>query len=94
MRYWSNNREPTPGISKADLYDPGANTGAIADADDWIDEADGNAAPSVGYNAALSDPFKSNATADMKSLLFCVVASVRCDDTGDMARRILQVEVD
>jgi hypothetical protein len=82
------------GISKLDLYDPGANTGAVAETDDWIDTHAGNTGDTTGFNGALSEPVKSNATAQMKSELFLVVASVRTDDTGDIARRIVQEEVD
>lgn len=68
MRWWSEEREQTPNFTKTDLYDSGADTGAIAEIDDWLDARLGNTAPdTVGLNGALSDPFKTNATNDQKS---------------------------
>lgn len=82
MRYWSNIWEATP-YNKAALLD------AVAATDAWIE---GN---QVSYNAALPNPFKSNATAEQKTLLFCAVALMRVDPgLANLLRRALGVEVD
>lgn len=99
MRWWSSRGVTVSGILKTDLYNPTANTGAVAEADNWLDSAEGNPAPSTGYNNALSDPFKSNATVLMKAELLLIVAAVRTgiegglDDVGEYARRIVGMEV-
>jgi len=83
MRYWSNLREALSGISKAELLE------AVAATDDWIE------ANQVSYNAALPNPFKSNATALQKTLLFCAVAVTRVGPgLAQLLRRTLGVEVD
>jgi hypothetical protein len=99
MRWWSNRGVEVSGFFKSDLYDQGTNTGAVADADDWIDSAQGNTAPDTGYNGALGEPFKSNATPLQKADLLLVLTSVRAADVsgvnlGTYARRIVQEEVD
>ena len=99
MRWWSKRGLEIGDFSKHDLYDPGTNTGAVADADDWLDSATGNPAPVSGYNGALPDPFKSNAALLLKSELLLILASVRTAqeagiDAGEYARRIMGVEVD
>lgn len=77
MRWWSQDREQIV-FNKNALYNSGANTGGIADTDDWLDERIGNTAPdTVGLNGALSDPFKSAATVDQKSDVLVFVAARR-----------------
>jgi hypothetical protein len=91
MRWWSQSREPLAFL-KDDLYDFGANTGAIADTDDWIDAREGNTAPdTVGFNGTLSEPFKTQATADQKSDVFIFVAARR--RSVDILKRLFS-EVD
>jgi hypothetical protein len=94
IRWWSQRLVETPNLTKADIYDPGGDTGAVADADDWVDTHSGNICNTIGYNGALSQPFRDEATSDMKGELLLVVAAVRIDATGDIARRIVQTEVD
>ena len=52
-------------ITKPDLI------AAINDTDDWIE------ANQSAFNTALPEPFKSTATLDQKTLLFCYVAARR-----------------
>ena len=82
MRYWSNIWEATP-YNKASLL------AAIGATDGWIE------ANQVSYNAALPNPFKSQATASQKTLLLCAVALMRVDPgLAQLLRRALGVEVD
>lgn len=90
MRWWSN-RGVSVGFTKLQLYDDGANTGAVTDADAWMDSAEGSPAPAEGYNAALP---AIGMTAGHKGDLFLIVAAVRQDSTGEYAKRIVQCEVD
>jgi hypothetical protein len=77
MRWWSQRREPVA-FSKRDLYDSSANSGAIAETDNWIDAREGNTAPdTTGLNGSLSEPFKTSATASQKSDVFIFVAARR-----------------
>lgn len=54
MRRWS--RDGTVcAFQKYDLYNPTANTGAVANVDDWVDTHSGNTTPdTVGLNGALA----------------------------------------
>ena len=90
MRWWSK-RNVACGFTKHELYNPSANTGAIQEADDWIDSAEGNPAPDTGYNAALTN---IGMTAQHKGEMFLIVMAVRQDTTGEYARRIVQQGVD
>ena len=65
MRYWSRLFEPVTGISKVELYT------AVGAMDDWIE------ANQAAINAALPQPFRANATAEQKTLLFMAVAAMR-----------------
>jgi hypothetical protein len=65
MRFWSQLREPVGAFNKTDLRS------AVNATDQWIED---NAA---SYNAALPEPFRSEATAAQKTLLFCAVAAMR-----------------
>lgn len=94
QRWWSVRNISYANILSDDIYNNGANTGAVADADDWLDSAEGNPAPSTGYNAALTAPFSTNASAVMKGDVLLLVSAVRQDGTGDYARRITQREID
>jgi len=57
MRYWSKLFEVIP-MSSTELEE------AIDATDEWIDDNQGS------YNTALPNPFKTNATAEKKTLLF------------------------
>lgn len=46
---------------------------AAAAADDWAEEAKGDAAPTTGYNGALPEPFRSWATAQQKAQVLTYV---------------------
>ena len=63
--------------SKHDLYNPSANTGAIADTDVWIDGNEGNTSTNTGFNTALQAPIKTQLTASQKTLMFSAVAMAR-----------------
>ena len=65
MRYWSRLNEPVGAISKADLL------AAIGDLDDWIEDNQ------AAINAALPLPFRTEATAEQKTLVFCAIAAAR-----------------
>lgn len=91
MRYWSINAEPT-GFLKSDLYDPATNSGAIADADSWLDAHAGNTGDIVGYNGALQIGFRTSATAVQKALILATISAARVDP--EAVRRLLSVGVD
>lgn len=99
MRWWSARRLAFSGFVTDDLYNFSLDTGAVADADNWLDSAGGNPAPATGFNGALSDPFRSNASAVQKYDLLLIVAAVRdadvtaLEDKGEYARRIVQGSV-
>jgi hypothetical protein len=59
------------GVSKTELR------AAVDAIDNWIESAQGASPPSVGFNAALPQPFRSQATVAQKTLLFCWVAMRR-----------------
>lgn len=60
-----------PGITKQDLR------AAVNAIDDWIESAQGAAAPATGFNAALPVAFRNAATLQQKTALFCFVAMRR-----------------
>lgn len=64
LRWMRDNRE-TCAFTKADLR------AALDACDDWID------ANQASFNSALPQPFRSQATATQKTLLFCYVAMRR-----------------
>jgi CBS-domain-containing membrane protein len=64
LRWMRDNRQPVA-FDKNDLR------AAIDATDDWID------ANQASFNAALPQPFRSQATAEQKTLLFCYVAMRR-----------------
>lgn len=90
MRWWSG-RGVTVNFTKQQLYDPDTNTGAIDEADNWTDSAEGNNAPTTGFNGALTN---IGMTAAQKGEMFLIVVAVRQDDMGEYARRIAGCEVD
>lgn len=59
------------GITKADVR------AALDATDAWIESASAATAPASGYNTALPQPFRSAASSDQKTLLFCYVAMRR-----------------
>lgn len=82
MRYWSNLREVMP-------WSAPQFRAAVNATDEWIDDNQ------VSYNAALPNPFKTNATAMQKTLLFTAVALMRVSPgLAALLRRALGVEVD
>ena len=73
MRYWSSLFEEMPYLSpelKA----------AVDATDDWIE------ANQAAYNAALPEPFRSNAALSQKTILLSAVASMRV--SPEFARRL------
>jgi len=70
-------------------YNKAALLAAVAATDAWIE------ANQVSFNAALPNPFRSQASAAQKALLFCAVALMRVDPgLAQLLRRALGVEVD
>ena len=83
MRYWSSVREILGAFDKADLQ------AAVNATDVWIEDSQ------TSYNAALPEPFKTEATTLQKTLLFCAVALMRVDPgVAALLRRALGTEVD
>lgn len=78
---WPNN------VDKYDLYNPTLDTGVITDTDDWIDTHQGETGNTTGYNGALSDPWKSNASLQIKTFVFMSVAAMRSGES--FAERLL-----
>lgn len=77
MRRWSKDGEPCPFLKGA-LYNPVANTGAVADIDDWIDARTGLTAPNTtGFNGALAAGMRTGLTANMKTDLLIAVSAMR-----------------
>lgn len=77
MRRWSTDRVPC-GFTKLDLYNPQANTGAIASVDAWVDTHQGNTTPdNVGMNGALSVPMRSALSAEQKTDILIAVVAMR-----------------
>jgi hypothetical protein len=64
---------------------------AINDADNWIDSA-ASTIPATSYNAALSNPFRSNATVAEKALLLAVVCAARV--SPEHVRALLGAAID
>jgi hypothetical protein len=89
MRRWSHpDSRQTCAFTKFDLYNPTANTGAIADTDNWIDTHGGNTAPdTVGFNGALTVAMRAALTLAMKTEMFVAVAAMRV--SPEFARRLL-----
>lgn len=77
MRRWSNDRTSCA-FTKPDLYNPTANTGAIADTDVWQDTHAGTtSADTVGYNGSLTVAMRAALTANQKTDVFLAVAAMR-----------------
>lgn len=92
MRICSNEGIQWPdGVNKYDLYNPSTNTGIITDVDTWIDDHQGNTGDTVGFNGALPEPFRTNASLQLKTFVFVAVASMRA---GEPFARKLLGEVD
>ena len=80
MRYLSNLRQVLANVSVTQLRT------AVDETDTWIENNQAN------YVASLSEPFASNSTSAQKTLLFCLVASMRVG--VEFARRVINQEVD
>lgn len=76
MRWLSKHPEiPIGSLKKNDL------STAIAETDQWIDDHAGNSSgDTIGYNGALSDPFKTDASIGLKTVVFCGVAAMRVSE--------------
>lgn len=65
-------------LSKDDLYDPSLDSGAVADADAWIDTHQGTTTPdNVGYVGALDTTFAAQTDSGVKALVFLAVVCMR-----------------
>ncbi len=78
MRYWSDLREGTGTLTKADLR------AAIDAVDSWVDS---NAA---SLNTAIPQPARNQLSTGQKALILACVALLRFDQA--LVRRILQVD--
>jgi len=91
MQWWSEHshalEQPFSGISKADIYNPTANTGLIAQLDDWMDTHQGNTGSTVGVNGAIQEPCKSNLTVATKGFVLALVVLARYNP--EMARQVI-----
>jgi len=78
MRRWSRDRIDPCNFLKNALYDPVANTGAVADTDAWQDTHAGNvSADTVGFNGSLSIAMRAAMILNQKTDLFLAVAAMR-----------------
>lgn len=87
MRYWSKlpsgDADKSVSASKFELYNPGTDTGCIADMDNWLDTHSGNtSADTVGANGAINASYRSKFTVGQKGLIVMAVAAMR---TGNAA---------
>lgn len=77
MRRWSNDRVAC-GFTKFDLYNPTANTGAVADVDAWVDTHSANtSANNTGMNGALAVAMRTALSAEQKTDILIAVAAMR-----------------
>lgn len=94
MRHWSmlpaGDPDKPVSASKFELYDPNANTGMLADMDNWADSASGAAAPSTGLNSAINASYRNKFTIGQKGLAFAAIMLARTGNM-DLVRSILGV---
>lgn len=77
MRWLSANRDPCAAL-KTEIYNPAANTGLVADLDDWIETHQGLTSPdTVGINGGINASYRNTFTAQQKTLVFCGIAAMR-----------------
>jgi hypothetical protein len=77
MRRWSRDSVACPFLKGA-LYNPGADTGAVASVDTWVDTHSGTtSADTVGINGALTAAMRTALTAEQKSDLIIAVVAMR-----------------
>ena len=77
MRRWSKDAVSCAFL-KYDLYNPGNDTGAVADVDVWVDTHNGTTSgDSVGMNGALTVGMRSAMLADQKADLLIGVVAMR-----------------
>lgn len=89
MRKWS--REGTTiTLTKFDLYNPTANTGAVANVDDWLDSHAGLTGDTTGFNGCFAANVRAALTTSQKALFLCVVAACRVDVAT--VRKLLEVD--
>ena len=74
MRWWSRTWAELSNMNKQDIRD------AVDATDQWIDDNQG------AFNSALPVNFRTNATLDQKTLMFCAVALMRV--SGDFLKSI------
>lgn len=82
MRYWSRlptgDSDRTVSASKYELYDPNANTGMIADLDNWLDTHSGNTTvDNIGINGAINTSYRSKFTTGQKGVTVAAIALAR-----------------
>jgi len=91
MQWWSRHEhaveQPFAGITKADVYNPIANTGLIAQVDDWMDSHQGNTCDTTGANGAIQEPCKSGLTTSTKGFVLACIVLARYNP--EMAKQIL-----
>lgn len=74
MRHWSNEGKQLGDVVKEDIYD------AIVATDEYQEGSQ------AAYNQALPEPWRTEADAEEKTLMFCAVAAMRV--SVDFARRL------
>lgn len=89
MRKWSK-EGVTLSFTKYALYDPIANTGAVADVDNWLDARAGLTGDTVGYNGCFAANMRAALNTSQKAFMLCVVAACRVD--GATVRKLLEVD--
>lgn len=93
QRYWSAQREVCA-FSKNDLYNPGNNTGAVADLDNWVDTHGATTtADNVGANGALAVGMRTALTVLQKGVLLMAIVAMRTGNV-EFLKRAVGTEVD
>ena len=91
MQWWSHHdhatEQPFANMRKGDIYNPTANTGLIAQLDDWMEAHQGNTGDTVGVNGAIQEPCKSNLTTATKGFVLAVIVLARYNP--ELARQVL-----
>lgn len=97
MRYWSTlpvgDADKSAAFSKFELYDANANTGLIADLDNWLDTHAGTTAPdTVGANGAINSSYRTKFTTGQKGLTVAVIALLRTGNVEFLRRIVGEVD--
>lgn len=96
MRYWSalpsGDSDKGVSASKFELYNPGNDTGCIADVDNWFDTHTGNtSSDTVGMNGAINASYRSKFTVGQKGLIALAIAAMRTGNANLLRGALGQV---